>query len=333
MKRALITGILGQDGTYLARWLVAKGYEVHGVIRLPVEREESRIARRFTAEELPRIKFHTATLEDPFSLSHTFEASKPEEVYHLAGVSDSRLSFVIPEQTLNSITLGTLRILEAGRLHNPSIRYFLASSCEVFGTPRDSPQDENTPRLPLTPYGVAKHAADGLARIYREKYDQFISVGLLYNHESPLRPANYLSRRVAQSVAAIKAGTLKKLTLGDMSAERDWSDARDVVRGFWLALQAPAPDEYVFASGTRRTVAEFVHCAFRAADLDYKEFVEAKVTNVPTQVRAGLCGNPAKAEKNLHWKRNWTFQQMVEDMVTAELTERPEILRAAPGPV
>ncbi|MEO6035753.1 MAG: GDP-mannose 4,6-dehydratase [Verrucomicrobiota bacterium] len=330
MKRALITGILGQDGTYLARWLVAKDYEVHGIIRLPFDREESRITRRFTTEELRRIKFHTATLEDPFSLSHVFKSADPQEVYHLAGVSDSRLSFVVPEQTLNSITLGTLRLLEAGRLQNPAIRYFLASSCEIFGTPNESPQDERTLRQPLTPYGVAKQAADGLAGIYRQKYGQFIAVGILYNHESPLRPANYLSRRVALAVAAIKKGTLQKLTLGAMSAERDWSDARDFVQGFWLSLQVPRSGEYVFASGKSRTVADFVECAFRSAGLNYREFVEAHTANVPTQVRAGLCGNSTKAEKDLGWKRAWTFQRMVEDLVSAEIDGRQEIERANP---
>ncbi len=333
MKRALITGILGQDGTYLARWLVAKGYEVHGLIRLPFEREENRITRRFTLGELQQIKFHTGTLEDPFSLSHVLKNCNPTEVYHLAGVSDSRLSFIIPEQTLNSIALGTLRLLEAGRLQNPDIRYFLASSCEIFGTPHESPQNENTLRQPLTPYGVAKQAADGFAKIYREKYNQFISVGILYNHESPLRPANYLSRRVAQAVAGIKKGTLKKLTLGDLNAERDWSDARDFVQGFWLALQADKSGEHIFASGTCRIVRDLVECAFRAADLDYVKFVEANTTNVSTQVTSGLCGNPSKAEKDLGWKRHWGFQRMIEDLVKAELENRPEIERANPLPV
>lgn len=330
MKRALITGILGQDGTYLARWLVIKGYEVHGIIRAPFEREEDRIRRRFTDDDLLKIKFHTGSLEDPFSLSHILKRTNPEEIYHLAGVSDSRLSFAIPEQTFQSIALGTLRLLEAGRLQNPGIRYFLASSCEIFGTPAETPQNENTLRQPMTPYGVAKQAADSFARINREKYNQFISVGILYNHESPLRPNNYLSRRVAQAVAAIKKGTLTKLSLGDITAERDWSDARDFAPGFWLALQAKESGEYIFSSGIKRTVRDLVECAFQTADLDYTKFVEANTTAVPTQVTVGLCGNPAKAEKDLRWKRSWSFQAMVEDLVKAELEDRPEIERANP---
>jgi GDPmannose 4,6-dehydratase len=329
MKSALITGILGQDGTYLARRLVDKGYRVHGLIRSPVEREP-RIHQRFTPAERAQIVFHTGTLEDPFSLAQILKVSQPAEVYHLAGVSDSRQSFLVPEQTMQSIAVGTLRLLEAGRLQNESIRYFLASSCEIFGRPMETPQHENTLRSPLTPYGVAKQAADQMAKLYREKYNQFISVGILYNHESPLRPANYLSRRVAQAVAAVKRGTLKKLTLGDLSAERDWSDSRDFVEGFWLTLQAPEPGEFIFASGQRRTVRELVDCAFRAADLDYQQFVEAGAHPASTEVKSGLCGQPGKAEKILDWKRTWTFDAMIKDMVAAEMEERTEIDRANP---
>ncbi len=332
MRKALITGILGQDGTYLARWLLGKGYEVHGSIRLPFSREEERIRRRFAPGELPRLRFHTASLEDPFSIVALLQKSNPDEVYHLAGISDSRQSFLLPEQTVQSITVGTLRLLEAGRFHNPAIRYFLASSCEVFGAPEQSPQNESTPCRPLTPYGIAKQAADQFARLQREKYQQFISVGFLYNHESPLRPANYLSRRVAKSVAAIKMGREKKLRLGDLQAERDWSDARDFIQGFWLALQAEQPGDFVFASGASRTVRDFVQTAFAAAGLDAGAFIETDPSSVPTEVTAGLCGDPSKAEKVLGWKRPWTFAGMVADMVQAELENRPELDRANPNP-
>ena len=332
MTTALITGILGQDGTYLARWLLQNGYEVHGVIRLPFSREEERIRRRFTPAELPRLHFHTASLEDPFSLAAVLQKARPREVYHLAGISDSRQSFFVPEQTVQSITLGTLRLLEAGRLLDPSIRYFLASSCEVFGAPEQSPQSEETPRRPLTPYGISKQAADQFARLYREKYDQFISVGLLYNHESPLRPANYLSRRVAKSVAAIKKGRQQNLLLGDLHAQRDWSDARDIVQGFWLALQAAQSGDFIFASGASRTVRELVQTAFAAAGLEAERFIQTDPASVPTEVTAGLRGDPSKAEKILGWKRRWTFADMIGDMVRAELEDRPELERAHPDP-
>jgi GDPmannose 4,6-dehydratase len=330
MRSALITGILGQDGTYLARWLMAKGYEVHGSIRLPFTREEERIRRRFTNDELARLHFHTATLEDPFSLVALFQSSSPDEVYHLAGLSDSRQSFLVPEETVQSITVGTLRILEAGRLHNPSIRYFLASSCEIFGTPEHSPQREDTRRKPLTPYGIAKTAADQFASVYRERWKQFISVGILYNHESPLRPPNYLSRRLARAVAAIKKKKMQSLRLGDLQAQRDWCDARDVVQGFWLALQASEPGEFIFSSGTSRTVRDFVDAAFAAAGLKADAFIETDPASVPASVTAGLCGDSSKAEKGLGWKRRWDFSAMVGDMVQAELEDRPELERANP---
>jgi GDPmannose 4,6-dehydratase len=333
MKRAAITGITGQDGTYLARWLLRQGYEVHGLLRWPFDREEARLLRRFGAEGVANIQWHNGSLEDPFSIVRFLKASQPVEIYHLAGVTDSRQSFNVPEQSITAITLGTLRLLEAAREICASARIFLASSCEVFGVPIQVPQDESTPKQPVTPYGIAKHAADQFARLHREKYGQFVSVGILYNHESPLRPPNYLSSRVARAVAAIKQGRIRELKLADLKAERDWSDARDFVRGFWLALQVKVPGDYVFASGQSRRVEEMVDCAFRAAGLDYKEFV--KVTeriSTTQQVAIGLRGNPRKTETELQWTHAWDFHKTIEDMVRAELENRPEIERADPDP-
>lgn len=333
MKRAAITGIAGQDGTYLARWLMLKGYEVHGALQFPYDREEPGLRRRYSPEAMAAVRWHSGSLEDPFSLVRFLKAAQPDEIYHLAGLTDSRQSFLVPEETVLAITLGTLRLLEAAREICPRARLFLASSCEVFGEPAHVPQDENTPRQPVTPYGIAKLAADNFARLHREKYGQFVSVGILYNHESPLRPPNYLSCRVARAVAAIKKGRVRELQLGDLTAERDWGDARDFVRGFWLALQAGAPGEYVFASGERHRVAELVEQAFAAAGLDFRQFVKTAERNDKSQqVVAGLCGNPQKAERELGWKREWTFDQTVGDLVQAELEDRPEIERADPAP-
>ena len=333
MKCAAITGITGQDGTYLARWLLRQGYEVHGLLRSPFDREEARLLRRFGAEDVAKIQWHNGSLEDPFSMVRFLKASQPVEIYHLAGVTDSRQSFNVPEQSITAITLGSLRLLEAAREICASARIFLASSCEVFGVPTQVPQDESTPKQPTTPYGIAKLAADQFARLHREKYNQFVSVGILYNHESPLRPPNYLSSRVAKAVAAIKQGHIRELELADLSPERDWSDARDFVRGFWLSLQADAPNQYIFASGRRHRVADLVDCAFRAAGLDYRHYVRVTERNTTSlQVATGLCGNSRKAESELGWKREWTFEQTVEDMVRAELEERPEFERANPNP-
>ncbi len=333
MKRAAITGITGQDGTYLARWLVRQGYEVHGLLRSPFDGEEARLLRRFGAEDVAKIQWHNGSLEDPFSIMRFLKSSQPVEIYHLAGVTDSRQSFNVPEQSVAAITLGTLRLLEAAREICAGARIFLASSCEVFGVPAQVPQDESTLKQPVTPYGIAKLAADQFARLHREKYGQFVSVGILYNHESPLRPPNYLSSRVARAVAAIKQGRARELQLADLNAERDWSDARDFVRGFWLMLQAKMPNNYIFASGQSRRVEEMVDCAFRAAGLDYKKFVKVtERTSATQQVAVGLCGNARKAETELQWTRAWDFQKTIQDMVRAELENRPEIERANPVP-
>ena len=332
MKRAAITGIAGQDGTYLARWLLLQGYEVYGLLQFPFDREEPGLRRRFSPEAMEAVRWHTGSLEDPFSLVRFLKAARPDEIYHLAGLTDSRQSFLVPEESVMAITLGTLRLLEAAREICDTARLFLASSAEVFGVPATTPQDETTLRQPVTPYGIAKLAADHFARLHREKYGQFVSVGILYNHESPLRPPNYLSCRVARAVASIKQGRSRDLQLGDLTAERDWSDARDFVRGFWLSLQAAAPDDYVFASGHSHRVADLVDCAFRAAGLDYRDFVRAAPASVVQQVTTGLRGNPAKAAKLLKWERQWSFEQTVQDLVYAELEGRSEFDRADPSP-
>ncbi|HPY29833.1 MAG TPA: GDP-mannose 4,6-dehydratase [Verrucomicrobiota bacterium] len=332
MKRAAITGIAGQDGTYLARGLLRRGYEVHGLLQFPFDREEPVLRRRYPADEFHAVRWMTGSLEDPFSLVRFLKAARPDEIYHLAGLTDSRQSFLVPEESVLSITLGTLRLLEAARELCPNARLFLASSAEVFGVPAETPQSETTLKQPATPYGIAKLAADQFGRLHREKYGQFVTVGMLYNHESPLRPPNYLSRRLSLGVAAIKRGEAKELQLGDLSAERDWSDARDVVQAMWLSLQAAQPDDFVFASGTPKRVEEFVATAFRAAGLDWREFVRTTPrTDAQQQVTLGLCGNPHKAETELGWKRQWSFDAMVADLVQAELENRSELERANPA--
>ena len=331
MKSAAITGIAGQDGTYLARSLLQRGYEVHGLLQFPFDREEPVLRRRYPADEFSAVHWSTGSLEDPFSLVRFLKSAKPDEIYHLAGLTDSRQSFLVPEESVLSITLGTLRLLEAAREICPSSRIFLASSAEVFGEPVETPQSETTLMKPMTPYGIAKLAGDQFGRLHREKYSQFVSVGLMYNHESPLRPPNYLSRRVSLGVAAIKRGEAKELQLGDLSAERDWSDARDIVNAMWLSLQAAKSGDFVIASGQQRKVEDFVAAVFRAAGLDWRQFVKTTArTNNQQQVSNGLCGNPRKAETELDWKRQWSFGAMVADLVQAELENRSEMGRANP---
>jgi GDPmannose 4,6-dehydratase len=331
MKRAAITGIAGQDGTYLARGLLRRGYEVHGLLQFPFDREEPVLRQRYPADEFAAVRWSTGSLEDPFSLVRFLKSAKPDEIYHLAGLTDSRQSFLVPEESVLSITLGTLRLLEAARELCPEARIFLASSAEVFGVPAETPQSETTLMQPVTPYGIAKLAADQFGRLHREKYSQFVAIGMLYNHESPLRPPNYLSRRVALGVAAIQRGEAKELQLGDLNAERDWSDARDIVHAMWLSLQAAKPGDYVLASGQQRKVEDFVAAAFRAAGREWKQFVKATArTSNHQQVANGLCGNTRKAEAELGWKRAWSFEAMVQDLVRAELENRSEMDRANP---
>jgi GDPmannose 4,6-dehydratase len=331
MKRAAITGIAGQDGTYLARGLLQRGYEVHGLLQFPFDREAPTLLRRYPKDEFDAVRWSTGSLEDPFSLVRFLKSAQPTEIYHLAGLTDSRQSFLVPEESVLSITLGTLRLLEAAREFCPEARIFLASSAEVFGEPAETPQSETTLKRPASPYGIAKLAADHFGRLHREKYGQFVSVGMLYNHESPLRPPNFLSRRLCLGVAAIHRGEAKELQLGDLTAERDWSDARDIVNAMWLALQAKQPGDYVFASGVPKRVEDFVATAFRAAGLDWRKFVTTTSRTAPQQqVALGLCGNPRKAEAELGWQRSWNFETMVADLVQAELENRSEFERAKP---
>jgi GDPmannose 4,6-dehydratase len=333
MRRAAITGIAGQDGTYLARGLLQRGYEVHGLLQFPFDREAPALRRRYPPEQFAAVKWSTGSLEDPFSLVRFLKSAQPDEIYHLAGLTDSRQSFLVPEESVVAITLGTLRLLEAAREFCPSAKLFLASSSEVFGVPTESPQNESTAMKPVTPYGIAKLAADQFGRLHREQYGQFVAIGHLYNHESPLRPPNYLSRRLSLGVAAIKRGEAKELQLGDLSAERDWSDARDIVQAMWLSLQAPRPGDYVFASGTSKRVEDFVRAAFAAAQLDWQAYVKTSArTDQKQQVSFGLCGDARKAETELGWKRSWNFESMVGDLVRAELEERSEVERANPAP-
>lgn len=331
MKRAAITGIGGQDGTYLARGLLNRGYEVHGLLQFPFDREEPALRRRYPPDQFNAVRWSTGSLEDPFSLVRFLKSSRPDEIYHLAGLTDSRQSFLVPEESVLSITLGTLRLLESAREFCRDAKIFLASSAEVFGPPVETPQSESTPMKPVTPYGIAKLAADQFGRLHREKYSQFVTIGHLYNHESPLRPTNYLSRRLCLGVAAIKRGEAKELQLGDLDAERDWSDARDIVNAMWLSLQASKPGDYVFASGTQKRVEDFVAAAFQAAGLDWKQFVKpTSRTSSQPQVTNGLRGDARKAETELGWRRTWSFNSMVTDLVEAELENRSELERANP---
>lgn len=321
MRRAAITGIAGQDGTCLARMLLREGYEVHGLLRADFRREEPKLRQRFTDTEMAAIRWHRGNMEDEFSVLRFLKKAEPDEIYHLAGLSDSRESFEMPAQAVRSIVLGTVTVLEGSLDICPTARIFLASSAEVFGQPACTPQDEDTLMRPETPYGIAHLAADQFARMHRERHGRFIAIGLSYNHESPLRPPNYLSARVARAVAAIHRGEQKELTLMGLDSERDWGDARDFVKAFHLALRATTPDDYVLATGYVRPVADLVETAFAAAGMDYRKHVQVvrHWADTGTQVKFGLRGNAGRAANGLGWKRDWSFQQTITDMVRTEL--------------
>jgi GDPmannose 4,6-dehydratase len=320
-KKALITGITGQDGSYLAELLLDHDYEVHGTVRRTSTLERSRLSHLFNNPAIynRRLFLHYAELSDPPSLRRILVKTQPDEIYHLAGQSHVGLSFEMVESTCEMTALGTLRLLEMVRDMERPPRLFHAGSSEMFGHPETSPQDEHTPFRPVTPYGCAKAFATHMVSIYRQVFNLFACNGILFNHESPRRGENFVTRKICLTAAAIKQGQQQELVLGNLSSERDWGDARDYVRGMWLALQHPTPEDFVFATGELHTVQEVVEIAFAAVGLDWQPYVKQDPRflrlDEPTRVR----GNPAKAARLLGWQRTTTFEQLITEMTRASL--------------
>lgn len=322
MKRALITGIAGQDGSYLAELLLAKGYEVHGIVRHPDHQSLANL-RHLTAG--PRyfnktLFLHLGDLDDSDSIRTALEQAAPDEVYHLASQSHVGRSFEMVEATCRITGLGTVRLLEQVCKLPKAPRFFHASSSEIYGSPEQSPQDENTPVAPLTPYGCAKAFATQMVRIYRNNFGLFAVNGIMYNHESPRRGGDFVTQKICRAVAAIKAGRQDDLVLGDTSAQRDWGNARDYVRGMWLALQHPNPEDFVFATGKLHRVQDIVELAFGTAGMNWQQFVRQD-TNLyrPADPRQ-VVGNPAKAKAMLGWEPQITFEQTIAEMMQVELS-------------
>src|SRR5256885_9506471 len=256
MPRALITGITGQDGSYLSEFLLDKGYEVHGVVRPTTVLEHSRVAHLYHDPKIYNRRFflHPTSLEDYGAMRRIVAEAEPDEVYHLAGQSHVGLSFELVESTCELGAIGTLRLLELLRDVKVPARFFHASSSEIFGQPQKAPQNEDTPFRPVTPYGCAKAFATNIVSIYRRTFNLFACNGILYNHESPRRGENFVTQKISLAAAAIKEGRQRNLVLGNTASQRDWGDARDYVRGMWLALQQPAPEDFVFATGELHSV-------------------------------------------------------------------------------
>ncbi len=312
--RALITGITGQDGSYLAEFLLSKGYEVWGVVRRSSSENFERIQKIRDS-----IHLFEADLLDQTSLTRAVEASRPDEVYNLAAQSFVPTSFVQPVLTAEFTGIGVARVLEAIRHAAPKAKFYQASSSEMFGKVLETPQTETTPFYPRSPYGVAKVYGHYLTINYRESYDMYAVSGILFNHESPRRGLEFVTRKITNGVAKIKLGLSKELRLGNLEAKRDWGFAGDYVRAMWLMLQQPEPKDYVVATGTTHTVREFCQLAFQSAGLNYENHVIIDPSFLrPAEVEQ-LTGCPKKVERELGWKPEVSFPQMIEMMVKADL--------------
>jgi len=321
MPTAFITGITGQDGSYLTELLLAEGYEVHGAVRRTSSLERSSLAHLYTDPAVynQRLFLHYADLDDPTTLRRVLTTVAPREIYHLAGQSHVGLSFEIPETTCEFTAMGTLRLLEIMRDLPEPPRLFHATSSEIFGRPADVPQTERTPMAPVNPYGCAKAFATQMVRIYREAHGLFAVNGILYNHESPRRGENFVTRKICRAAAAIKAGRQQSLSLGDTSARRDWGHARDYVRGMWLALGYETPDDYVFATGRLHSVQDVLETAFASVDLDWTSYVETDPHLLRPAEPMQLVGDASKARAVLGWLPETAFTDLIREMTLAEL--------------
>ena len=321
MKKALITGITGQDGSYLADLLVAKGYEVHGIIRRASTFNTARIDHLYQDPHVNgvRLFLHYGDLADSVNLTKLLYELQPDEVYNLGAQSHVRVSFDIPEYTADVTGVGTIRILEAIRESGVKPRFYQASSSEMYGKVQEVPQTETTPFWPRSPYGCAKMFGYWATVNYRESYGLFASNGILFNHESPRRGETFVTRKISRAVAAIKLGRQKELYLGNMEAKRDWGYAPEYVEGMWRMLQADEPDDYVLATNETHTVKEFVQEAFGHVGLEWEKYLKYDARyERPAEVDL-LIGDPAKAKRQLGWEPKVRFKELVQIMVDADL--------------
>ncbi|MBA3356618.1 MAG: GDP-mannose 4,6-dehydratase [Pyrinomonadaceae bacterium] len=330
MKKALITGITGQDGSYLAELLLAKGYEVHGIIRRASTFNTARIDHLYKDPHVNgvRLFLHYGDTADSSNLLRLIYSIQPDEIYHLAAQSHVRVSFDIPEYTADVTGLSTIRILEAIREVGIRAKFYQASSSEMFGKVLEVPQRETTPFCPRSPYGAAKLYAHWMTVNYRESYDIFACSGILFNHESPRRGETFVTRKITRAAARIKAGQQERLYLGNLDAKRDWGYAREYVEAMWLMLQQDRAEDYVIATGETHSVEEFLSEAFSHLDLDWRDYVELDPKYLrPTEVDL-LIGDASKAKRELGWQPKVTFAGLVRLMVDADVSlvgqEQPE---------
>ena len=333
MKKALITGITGQDGSYLAELLLGKGYEVHGLVRRSSSFSTGRIDHLYLDphEHETRLFLHYADLTDSSSLFGHLHAVKPDEVYNLGAQSHVKVSFEMPEFTADSVGMGTLRMLEAIRSADWPIRFYQAGSSEMFGAVVESPQTEKTPFHPRSPYAIAKVFGHWMTVQYRDAYDLHASNGILFNHESPRRGGTFVTRKVTRGIAAILAGKEEHLFMGNLAAKRDWGFAPEYVEAMWRMLQQDAPDDYVIATGEMHTVQELVEVAFGLVGLDWERHVRIDERYFrPTEVDE-LKGDASKAARVLGWRPTITFDALVRLMLEADLQEAGVADRLVPA--
>jgi GDPmannose 4,6-dehydratase len=318
MKKAIITGITGQDGSYLAEFLLDRGYEVHGIVRhVAIEHPQARMWR--IRHLLDRLHIHSASMESYASLFNIITDVQPDECYHLAAQSYVSYSFEDEFSTINTNLNGTHYALSAIKRQAPRCRFYHAGSSEMFGNVQESPQNENTPFHPRSPYGISKVAGFELTKNYREVHGLFALSGILFNHESPRRSGEFVTRKITSGVARIKLGLEQGLKLGNLDAQRDWGHSKDYVRAMWLMLQQDAPEDFVIATGETHTVREFLEIAFEYLGMDYREHVTIDPQLYRPSETHALKGDASKARRKLPWRPTISFRDLVREMVEGDL--------------
>lgn len=321
IKKAFVTGISGQDGSYLAEFLLNKGYEVHGIVRRSSSVFRERLEYLYPKFKDKKLFLYYGDLTDGSNLARLLYKIQPDEIYNLAAQSHVKISFDVPEYTADVVALGTLRLLEHIREANNKTKFYQASSSEMFGKVLEVPQNEHTPFYPRSPYACAKVFAHHLTINYRESYNLFACNGILFNHESPRRGENFVTRKITRGIAQILAKKSDKLVLGNLEAKRDWGYAPDYVEAMWLMLQQDTPDDYVIATGETHSVREFVEEAFEIAGLDWRNYVVSDEKYFrPAEVDL-LLGDASKAKAKLNWQPKVNLKELVKIMVTADCAE------------
>ncbi|MBT5910733.1 MAG: GDP-mannose 4,6-dehydratase [Opitutae bacterium] len=321
-KTALITGITGQDGSYLAELLLEKGYQVHGVVRRSSSFNRWRIDHLINDQRIygQKLFLHYADLNDDASLRRIFKKVSPDEFYHLAGQSHVGLSFEIPELTTQEIASCTVKLLEICRDQERQPKIYLACSSEIFGDALETHQNEESNFNPTSPYGAAKAFCVHMGRVFRQAYGLFVCNGILYNHESPRRGENFVTQKIVRSAAEIAAGKKDSLELGNLEIERDWGHAKDYVEGMWLMLQQEKPNDYVLATGETHSLKDFLSLAFEYFELDYRDFVSINKRFVRPNEPQRLCGAPSKARSMLGWETTYSFEGIIQEMCLSAKT-------------